>query len=1267
MKTHQRFAKGQVFELPRHGGVEAKNWRRRVANAAVKKPTDNMRTLSFPLDLNLDHEEHFEDAAKLYDTVEGLGQGSLAYLWMRVHLCGLGLYTSTSAAHVARMSPHFPDRAFVKALEEGLGIVNLPLTPQDLFVLFTSPPNGERAMTPEDLSNRIYTKCFGQKMSDKTDENIRELVGTLANAVCERVSSYKDLAAQAWDALAACGDALQKQSPIFPLLRLKPVEDHLQVSLAFNGLVDAVCAKEPEQYWPHHIVACLLRHIEAKKINDALLSYQDNCLSQLFGVLLSSAKGAPGLLRKTSVEDFCEQFGIPADRKTDVARLMEAANAIPKPALFDEENYSGYRKIFAGKWRSWVSNYLSRLKKLEEQTQKIGPIAWPQQRPPSLESILSGLGLDEAELIHLDQARIQSLGAAKASLAVLMGRSLDKRPIQAAQDLVTDLQAIDDAHATFRSVLNQLDQALEGLKGNEEAEIKAWRDCLDMANSDVFVLPQISGGSPNVTLALAALNKQQQMLFKGMEALLKLIERHSSGCFEAAMAARQVQEKRRAPAARAKNFDDEQFLELARRRFVQSVLQLSKRLSPSSGRQVRAWLEPLVSHSKAPKVKALWNKVVFNQMGSFYRSPWSPAKHEPLPICWSIFHATPWMSRVCELKNVLYQQLHKAPNAELLQDLLEVMRFVGQLHIDGMQAAPADAIKQVLANSEMRVHLRLKLKLDQLQLAPADVASVLTAFASQLARLRFQARRPNFIVRHKFSRVGAEGFVLVPKEKAWRIPPKYLQAKGALGELLQANPEWVEEPQEATSLFKLLARGVKGSGEMALLEQLPHDWYVDLGFRKDAGQPIEGLTVGKKVGANLKSVQGARLRGPSTYLTQISKTLTGRVEAKEWMLILDWVYESTLRFEGGVPVLAARALRCEPRLAVPFNDIVPPKDSVGLFEHMVAIDLGEREIGFAVFSVSDIVQSGQTKPIIDPLTGRPANGAIRIAGVRRLINNVKGYRSNQSTNSKLSQNFNTQLKKLRDSVGSEVVQKIEALCARFSGFPVLESSVVYFQTHSRQLDLVYGDVVRHFVFSGVDAHIKKRQEHWRGADKWTHPYLMVKPYDEKTGKRTGKPVPLNLFPGAEVHPAGTSQRCAQCGRNGLRVLRELANKIQVTEGGFVETPQGKLQVMAGWAYDDQAFKCAKRNKKNLPMNKPLKPGIYSRQDVEGFAKRTNRQKSFDLRSSGSTQSRFQCLFADCLVTYHADAGAAINIGRKFIEDKVDFESSRERFQQARVV
>ncbi len=1259
MTKQIRQTKNGPIELPRHGGVDAKKWRRKVANAATKRPENVMRTLSFPLDLELGFSDFFDDAERLYNTVEGLGKGSLAYLLMRAHLCGLALHTSTSAAHTARIASHFPDQAFVKALEDGLGIVNVPLTPQGLFVLFTTPPTGARELTLNDLANRIHSSCLGQKMSEKTDDSIRELMMTLAQAVCAHSKSYKHLQEHPWGALAACGAALQKQSSLFPSLVLTPVSDELGVSLSFNGLVDGVLTDEPEQYWPHHIIACLLRNTPSKKINDVLLSFQDNGLSQLFGALISSAKGTAGLLCQSTAQSLSTALGIPSSRHSDVVLFLDAARALPKPPLFDEGNYSRYRKILAGKWRSWVSNYLARLAKLEEQTQTLGAVVWPPEHPPGLERVLSGLDLDEVQLQQLDAARVKALGSAKDCLAVLSGKSLAIRPIAAAQELVAQLQTIEDVHATFRSVLNQLEQLNED-QGDEGLykDLKAWIACLEVAKSDIFALPKISGGSPDVALDLKELNRLQQALFRGMDELLTLIDQCAMGGFDEALAAKQAQEKQRAPTAKAKGLTEGQYKELAQRRFIQGLLQLSKRLSPLNKQVVIGWLGPLIINSGAPKAKALLNKVVFNQMGSFYRSPWSPARHEPLPACWSTFEQMQWMALITDLKDSVRLQLQTTPSAALLQDLLEIMRFWGQLRIDTLDGIDAEPIKAIVENSGMQVHLRLKLALQKPTLAPADVANVLTAFASHLAKLRFQARRETFIVRHKFSGVGAEGLMQVPKAKHWKMPDQYLKAKGPFGELLKQNPDWVAEPQDAVALFKKVAGGQMGPGHKALLAQLPHDWYVELGFRKEAGQAISGLDIGKNIAKKIKKTRGARLMGPSTFLNQITQTLTGGVVGKEWMLILDWVFENKFVFEDGVPLLQAKPLRCEPRLAVPFEQTDLPKESIGLFDHMVAIDLGEREIGYAVFSVKDIFLTGEVTPIIDPLTQQAANGAISIAGVRVLINDVKGHRSNQSTNSKLSQNFNTRLEKLRNSVASEVVQKIEALCARFNAFPVLESSVVNFQTGSRQLDLVYGDVVRHFVFSGVDAHIKARNEHWMGADKWTHPYLMARPFEQATGKRTGKPVPLNLFPGAEVHPAGTSQTCTECGRNGLRLLRDLGEKIKVLDGGVVELPEGQMRLMSGWDYGEMAFKRARRDKKNLAMNRPLPAGQYTQQAIYRFAKQTNRQKAFDMRSSGSSQSRFQCLFADCMATYHADAGAAINIGRKFFEDKIALEESR---------
>jgi hypothetical protein len=196
------------------------------------------------------------------------------------------------------------------------------------------------------------------------------------------------------------------------------------------------------------------------------------------------------------------------------------------------------------------------------------------------------------------------------------------------------------------------------------------------------------------------------------------------------------------------------------------------------------------------------------------------------------------------------------------------------------------------------------------------------------------------------------------------------------------------------------------------------------------------------------------------------------------------------------------------------------------------------------------------------------------------------------------------------------------------------------------------------MYSGVDAHKDARKEHWMGAEQWVHPYLMAKSYDEVTLKRTGKAKPLNLFPGTSVNPAGTSQVCTSCLRNSREALRQTGEKFTVSDNGVAQTNLGEICLLLGLSYSEAEFNRARRDKKNLPFNAPLKAGTYSLREMLGFEGRSRRQKNANVMTRDTTQSRFQCLFTDCRATYHADAGASINIGRKFFSTVIDLDESR---------
>ena len=61
------------------------------------------------------------------------------------------------------------------------------------------------------------------------------------------------------------------------------------------------------------------------------------------------------------------------------------------------------------------------------------------------------------------------------------------------------------------------------------------------------------------------------------------------------------------------------------------------------------------------------------------------------------------------------------------------------------------------------------------------------------------------------------------------------------------------------------------------------------------------------------------------------------------------------------------------------------------------------------------------------------------------------HRGSRQPNKKVGQTYSKALMQFRENVVGDVCNRIETLCERFRGFPILESSVGNFETGSRQL------------------------------------------------------------------------------------------------------------------------------------------------------------------------------------------------------------------------
>ena len=89
---------------------------------------------------------------------------------------------------------------------------------------------------------------------------------------------------------------------------------------------------------------------------------------------------------------------------------------------------------------------------------------------------------------------------------------------------------------------------------------------------------------------------------------------------------------------------------------------------------------------------------------------------------------------------------------------------------------------------------------------------------------------------------------------------------------------------------------------------------------------------------------------------------------------------------------------------------------------------------------------------------------------------------------------------------------------------------------------------------------------------------------------------------------------------------------------------------------------ARRNARP-PLARPVNRRIQAGK-LAALVKFNLRRPPHSLRSRDTAQSRYHCVYADCRARLHADANAAINIGRKFL-DGMDREKSRKKSREKR--
>lgn len=1258
-----------------HGGQNARDWRRKVAALATRQQ-ESVFTYKFRLDCAPDDFD-FGAASSAYNVTEGIGKGSLFGLVCAVHLSGFRLFSRATDTRQFRNTARYPSQRFADALKQHLGIENSRLTVQSIENVFFNPPRARDGAAPgwsaEDVARRLYGTWLGRAPGNDADPATLQLANGIGEGLAQRYDSWKALAEDVCGGLAVVDHYLATLGTDFPVLSHLPPESALTPSnstVAYDRESPFVDMANTEEIWLHQVVAVgayRLRRDDpaldptsssfATSLKNGIVTNQNNGLSWLFGRGLT-------YLRTKSCDAIAADLDVPSEAQCRIEQLKAFANAIPPTnPLFKSENYTEFRGSVGGKLSSWVSNYWKRLQELKKLHAQPPQISFPAAlSDPSNAYLSSGQDVDAAGLRALCNKLPQHIGEAGQAVAALLGES---ERVPAPEHIASVEEVAHEVAEVTGQVLmlqNRVEQEID--RTDDRSRLRELGELKPEVPTQLREPPKLNRISGGTVDAATELTRLEQQLNDTVAIRRTHFDRLASWATEGngldpfpAMAEREHRalEDRRMNPARAE--------EQALRRLLNAMAAMSRRLSPVTADRVREAIEPLFVERREA------NLYFHNRTGSLYRHPFSTSRHQAYAIDIEQAQATDWLAWMTERVSELREKLNaeQADNSALLRDLLLIEEFTFTTRLGGL---PERDIPAHLARPELGDLVRVP-PLLAAQLAAdkvgRDVAiRAFNLFNNGINGLLFRALRDSFVVRTKFQRLGCDRVFYVPKPRAWFPPDTYQNAKGdiAAGLKLPEVKRNSTNSIEAAATVEALSRSkFPEPGSRALLRQAPHDWYLEIDLRDRQPQDIRGLPLKKNTdGLQRWGAAGNpafRLIGPPSFKTWIDRALTHEdIKLGDYTLLLDQFYEQSLRLEGDRVRLSANPSQLRVEAAFPIIDARPPEDQGIdlLFNHIVAIDLGERRVGYAVFSLEQFLKNGRPDPI--------EVGSIAIPAFRRLMAAVRRHRGARQPNQKVNQSYSKALQQFRENVVGDVCNRIDTLCERFRAFPVLESSVANFETGARQLELIYGTVLRRYTYSNVAAHQSARSAYWYSANKWDHPYLFVRTWNKRQRAYTSAPRNLSIYPGVAVNPRYTSQICHRCGRNALHVLRDMPDNIEVAKNGEIVLGDGTIRLLERADYADRERKAFRRRKERPPLNVPMKRGTHRRDDVQRVLRRNMRQAPRSEMSPDTTQSRFTCVYVDCGYEGHADENAAVNIGRRFLE-RVDTDKSAARLRDLR--
>ena len=879
----------------------------------------------------------------------------------------------------------------------------------------------------------------------------------------------------------------EEASKFFPKTRLGG-------PLVYDSKRPFVEMKPDDPYALHKVVAMVAREVRLEhedidvssakfcdKINALITgsvsgTSSPNGLSWLFGVGLVEHFGNKDKKDLTIAKD----AGVSKGEIKRIQQVMRFAQVITIPPPFiNKKNYTHFRVVVAQKVKSWVSNYWTRTNEYEQLVQK-DIILPPDLFSDKVADIFRNLSFNRDDIKEEAEDLRSQFNQFSSVVGKLRGDDKDL-PDDSDFELIVRL---DSRVSTFCGHLRQIQEFInQRAEATDNEDVDFW-EALDKdlkeATKDVQhikKLNQIAGGVVGVE---ETVKEYETMFNKLIVKRFKCCEKLFSLCEKSILDAVSSVEREKIDKAKKQGRTSEYSAhELAVRSLVARICGLSKRLSYENRETILEQIRPLFKRSKD------CNKHIYNRQGAIYRSPWSTSvRHQLFEINIKEAEKFDYLSSLNNLIQKIESRLSKGKSDDV-RDWLNAQQFMIQLQVEQLpESIPKEysatllagkdkAIQEMFTSGRFSQFLQDKLRNGAKR---HHIANALNLYQSTIRGLAYQIMRDSFTVQIVLRVIGQDKLLYVPKERTWTPPERY--RKSFEKPLIAACEKSSKQLSPPNALERICEDGL-GDANLKFLTQMPHDWFIPLDGYKGFDIPeTKGTLIDKKrvdiEEKKVKSVPALRLVGVASMKTCLDEVMRDTAKRGEHSLILKQAYNQSRKWDKGKLLVSVERDNLNIDAAIPVESSrMEALDSKKLFHKIIAIDLGERGIAYAVFNVPEFLNGNYDNVNnIEPIE----KGMLPIPSIRGLQSAVARHRGRAQPNQKIQASFSRALEKHRESVIGEVCHRIDFLCSHFDGFPVLERDVANLESKGNQLRLVYGSVVHRYCFSKIDAHKMKRGE-----------------------------------------------------------------------------------------------------------------------------------------------------------------------------------------------